>query len=65
MSLIMRNRAVHARRRVFAITLILSIMLCLTVLINSDDNARAFAFIGTKFSEGIPEADGGTVGYDG
>ena len=47
------------------ITLIFVTALCLPTLLNSEDGALSFAFIGTRFSEGIALEEGGTTGYDG
>lgn len=47
------------------ISLIFVVLLCLPTLLTEEDNALAFAYIGTRFSEGISADDGGTIGYDG
>jgi len=47
------------------ITLIFISLLSMPTLLNSEDGALSFAFIGTRFSEGIASEDGGTTGYDG
>lgn len=59
------RRAQQAGIRVGILTLLLTVALCFTVLLNNDDGAMAFAFIGTLYSEGIPLEEGGTKGYDG
>ena len=47
------------------ITLIFISLLSMPTLLNSEDGALSFAFIGTRFSEGVASEDGGTTGYDG
>lgn len=47
---------------VSGLTLIVSILLCGLVLVNSPDGPLTFALIGTRFSERNPD---GTTGYDG
>lgn len=44
------------------ITLLLTTLITLPVLLNHEDGPLAFAHIGTRYSEGIPD---GTKGYDG
>lgn len=53
----------RAALRVGIVTFVLVTLLCLPVLIQ--DGPLMFAFIGTRFSDGIPEEEGGTTGYDG
>lgn len=60
-----QHRARRSGLRVGGVTLLLTSLLCLTVLLNNEDGALAFAFIGTRYSEDIAEEDGGTTGYDG
>lgn len=45
-------------------SVLIAAVLALTVVIRAGD-AQALVTIGTRFSESIPEAEGGTEGYDG
>lgn len=56
------DNPVRAAALVGIATLIIITALCGLVLAESDDGILAFAFIGTRFSEGDPE---GKTGYDG